>query len=333
VTGDALERRYRRLLAWYPPEHRRRFSDEMVGVLLAAAPDGARRPELAGTIDLVRGGLQARFRSGMRWLGGADWPGSLAVCSVAVPVILAAYFAARWLRVVIVGIQSGYGYANLVSVQMESALIVATLLAPPLLALRWRRIASAVAVTLAGWYVVIIFASVPNYLSTLGITGLSQWPWLAYGEGVSGSIALLLGAAGLAWSPGPRRGIQILGVKSWLLLIMPAFALGLAQTYLWAEPLWLVTVIVIAALVVVAIGLVLTIAGPAARGLVLLLAAPAYPCAVWIIGYSRYYTNHVSGFPVKTLFAPTILFVGLAAVFIWRGSRRSGVSRASGGVT
>jgi hypothetical protein len=34
---SALERRYRRLLAVYPPAHRRVHGEEMVGVLLASA--------------------------------------------------------------------------------------------------------------------------------------------------------------------------------------------------------------------------------------------------------------------------------------------------------
>jgi hypothetical protein len=42
--------------------------------------------------------------------------------------------------------------------------------------------------------------------------------------------------------------------------------------------------------------------------LLLLLAAPAYPGAVWAIGFSRIWTNHVSGFPFKLLFALTVLF-------------------------
>ena len=43
-----LERRYRRLLAWYPARHRRTYGEEMIGVLLASAPDGQQHPRLAG---------------------------------------------------------------------------------------------------------------------------------------------------------------------------------------------------------------------------------------------------------------------------------------------
>ena len=59
MTGEAaLERRYRRLLAWYPAQHRRTYGEEMVGVLLAAAPDGSSRPGSADAANLIRGGLR-----------------------------------------------------------------------------------------------------------------------------------------------------------------------------------------------------------------------------------------------------------------------------------
>ncbi len=312
MTGeDALERRYRRLLAWFPAAHRQTFGEEMVGVLLAAAPDGSRRPDRAGAVDLIRGGLRARFRSGLRWLAATAWPDALAVCSVAVPVILASYFTAQWLHEVIAGVTP-------VQAQLESGLVVLALAAPPLLALRWRRTAVVVALALAGWYLINVFGSLPGSISHMG-----QWPWLAHGEGVSSSLALLLGAAALAWSPGPRRGIEILTPQSWLVLIGPGVAMGLTQPYLWAQPLWLVAVIVSAGLAAAAAGLVLTIPGPAARGLLLLLAVPAYPGAVWAIGISRYWTNHVSGFPFKLLFPPTVLFACLAVAAICRSCRRS----------
>jgi len=316
VTGEgALERRYRRLLSWYPAGHRRTYGEEMVGVLLAAAPDGSRRPGLAGAVDLIRGGLVARFRSGAAWLAGTDWPGALAVCSVAVPVMLAGYFTADWLYYLGTGVL--HGYAGPWYGQAARGLLVLAIVAPPLLALRWRRTAVVMALALAGWYLIIVFGSLPGSISHLG-----QWPWLVHGEGISSLLALLLGVAALAWSPGPRRGIEILTPRSWLVLIGPGVAIGLTKSYLWAQPLWLVTVIVIGALALVAAGLVLTIPGPAARGLLLLLAAPAYPGAVWAIGISRYWANHVSGFPFKLLLPPTVLLAFLSMAAILR-SRRS----------
>jgi hypothetical protein len=63
MTDQAnLERAYRRLLAWYPREFRRESGQEFLGVLMACAPPGQRRPGLAEAADLIRNGLWMRLR-------------------------------------------------------------------------------------------------------------------------------------------------------------------------------------------------------------------------------------------------------------------------------
>jgi hypothetical protein len=57
-----LERRYRRLLAWYPREFRRENGAELIGVLMAGARHGQRRPGPAASADLIRSGLRMRLR-------------------------------------------------------------------------------------------------------------------------------------------------------------------------------------------------------------------------------------------------------------------------------
>lgn len=57
-----LERRYRRLLAWYPKAFRREHEDEMLVVLMAGARDGRRRPGLADSADLIRNAIWMRVR-------------------------------------------------------------------------------------------------------------------------------------------------------------------------------------------------------------------------------------------------------------------------------
>jgi hypothetical protein len=57
-----LEDRYRRLLRWYPADHRRVHEDEMLGVLLSAAAPGQTRPATRDALDLARGGLGVRLR-------------------------------------------------------------------------------------------------------------------------------------------------------------------------------------------------------------------------------------------------------------------------------
>jgi hypothetical protein len=63
VTGAPdLERGYRRWLRWYPKSFRREHEAEMLGVLMAAARSGQRRPEPSECLDLVRGALSLRMR-------------------------------------------------------------------------------------------------------------------------------------------------------------------------------------------------------------------------------------------------------------------------------
>jgi hypothetical protein len=92
--ADRLERGYRRLLACYPPRHRRVHEEQMLAVLMTAAPEGKRRPGLAEAAGLILGGLRVRCRRSRGRVAG--WRGALALISaVAVPGLLAgAAFAA-----------------------------------------------------------------------------------------------------------------------------------------------------------------------------------------------------------------------------------------------
>jgi hypothetical protein len=58
----SLERRYRRLLAWYPRAFRQENGEEILAVLMACAPEGQREPGLAASADLIRSGLWMRLR-------------------------------------------------------------------------------------------------------------------------------------------------------------------------------------------------------------------------------------------------------------------------------
>lgn len=57
-----LERRYRRWLRWYPGSFRREHEDEILGVLMATARDGQRRPDPMECLDLMGNGLRMRLR-------------------------------------------------------------------------------------------------------------------------------------------------------------------------------------------------------------------------------------------------------------------------------
>src|SRR5438552_1031672 len=80
-----MEKRYRRLLALYPKDHRREHAEEMVGVLLAAggaAQVRASKPaawalrfgqHTADSADLVGGALRIRGRIALNRLKRAHW--------------------------------------------------------------------------------------------------------------------------------------------------------------------------------------------------------------------------------------------------------------------
>ena len=94
--SEILVRRYQRLLAWYPPGHRAAHREEMLGVLLAAAPDGQRRPRISEAANLLWGALLIwlRPRPAEQPAAGA-WSDALAAFSVAAPMAFLAYFAAE----------------------------------------------------------------------------------------------------------------------------------------------------------------------------------------------------------------------------------------------
>lgn len=62
TDADALERGYRRWLKWYPKTFRREHEAEILGVLMAGARGGQRRPEALECLDLMSSGLSMHLR-------------------------------------------------------------------------------------------------------------------------------------------------------------------------------------------------------------------------------------------------------------------------------
>ncbi len=87
-----LEGRYRRLLALYPAEHRAEHEEEMLGVLMTAAPAGQRRPRLAESAALIGGAVRIWLRPG-RGSAFQRWKDGLAAVSVLLPLLLTIYWA------------------------------------------------------------------------------------------------------------------------------------------------------------------------------------------------------------------------------------------------
>lgn len=80
-----LEHRFRRLLRWYPADHRAVHEDEMIGVLLADARPGQRRPDRRTVLDLVAGGVRLHAR---RLFGSPAWRDALSAAQVFAPLMM-----------------------------------------------------------------------------------------------------------------------------------------------------------------------------------------------------------------------------------------------------
>lgn len=87
--SGSLERGYLRLLRCYPAGHRDVHGEEMLGVLLAGARPGQRRPGLAESASLISGAVRIRLRG--TWPDSADrWRDTLAQASLVLPLLIAA---------------------------------------------------------------------------------------------------------------------------------------------------------------------------------------------------------------------------------------------------
>jgi hypothetical protein len=268
--SGGLERRYRRLLVWFPAEHRRVHGEEMIGVLLASAGRGQRRPRLADALDLIKGGLQARLRRGRYDGRDTGWRDTLAVASVAVPATLAMTWAVGIVIWAFTARSRIPDPAATVNAGLLIPLIVIPLVAmllivlPPLAALRYRRTAVLGCVVAALFYAMFV-------------------PFL---DRQSYSLAFLLEAVALLAGSGPRRGLRLLARKDRIALCSAALALSVprylpAFPVLQSPPSPRVTVVSVCA---AAAGLALlhTLASPIGRRLIILLAIPAYPSIVWL---------------------------------------------------
>lgn len=88
----ALERRFRQILRLYPAAYRAIYEEEMIGVLMATARPGQKRPHWRDVLDLVRHAIAIRIRC---FRGDDTWKEAAAIVSVVAPVFLCLGMAAR----------------------------------------------------------------------------------------------------------------------------------------------------------------------------------------------------------------------------------------------
>ncbi len=88
TTAGELERGYRRLLRWYPPSYRDRHGEEILGVLMAAAQPGQRRPGPRESLDLLWSALKIRIRMTLRGADSQPWAAALALVGILLPLLM-----------------------------------------------------------------------------------------------------------------------------------------------------------------------------------------------------------------------------------------------------
>jgi hypothetical protein len=105
-TARGLEGGYRRLLRWYPPSYRKRHEDEILGVLMAAAQPGQRRPGARESLDLLWSALKIRIRMTLRGADSQPWADALTLVGVLLPLLMLLLKLAEFLDR---GAQYGFG--------------------------------------------------------------------------------------------------------------------------------------------------------------------------------------------------------------------------------
>jgi hypothetical protein len=218
---STLEDRYRRLLAWYPADHRREHEQEMLGVLLAGARPGQTRPSAADVQDLVRGAVRIHLR---RAVGGSEtssWAAATAIAGFVATLLL----VAEALRFAVNAPQAA---SRLTEAPPEFF--------PHLLAQSF-----GIAPYWAAWLVIAIMAwrgarrpaayaasAVTGAQLILSVYGTATTLWGAVFAGllVTTSLPLaLVATVSLVASPGPRHGAELLGRRVVLGAVVTAAAL------------------------------------------------------------------------------------------------------------
>ncbi|MET8352453.1 MULTISPECIES: hypothetical protein [unclassified Micromonospora] len=217
MSSDDLERRYRRLLAVYPWEHRRAYEDEMLAVLVAGARPGQRRPVAGDVLNLVGAGLRARLRVSARGFTESTWADAAAVTGLLVGLVLLALAGKSLLDQLIrnPGLPPGFGPGG-----------------PDLV--DWLRVAGwagVCAAALAGWRWVAAGLAWAGVIGWGALVAPQAGDNLTYVVDTLPQFALAVVAAAALTVPAPRhRLLALLGVRRLVaLLLAPATAVALLE--------------------------------------------------------------------------------------------------------
>jgi hypothetical protein len=136
MSQEILERRYRRLLACYPPAYRAAYGEEMLAVAMAAAGPGRRWPDPGEAADLILTGLRRRLGSARPAPLNPAWRDAAGIAVVIGPIVMAAF-------AVVPNLGPG-GWQYFASASFSGIIVAALWFAVAVAGmLRWRRLALA----------------------------------------------------------------------------------------------------------------------------------------------------------------------------------------------
>lgn len=215
-----LEICYRRLLRWFPAEHRALHQEEMLGVLMAGAEPGRNRPSRAESADLLLGAARIRLRPGRALCDGPGWRDALAVYSIAAPLLVLISTLIGWLAAEPESTRIGLGGLTMMPAGLYFGGLVVT-------TATWVAIGGQGLVAVLGLLGLRRWAAAAAAISALylGITAILQlYTPLSVGIPISllyipfALVAPISETVALLASPGPRRGRQLMRRREWALL-------------------------------------------------------------------------------------------------------------------
>jgi len=225
-AGSAvLERRYLRLLRCYPPSHRALHREEMLGVLLDTARPGQRTPGLGQAVNLAACGVAIRVRRIPGWLAADAGQDALAVVSLIAPALVVIFLVLER-AAVSACVSAGVGVWELLPVlpSLGESVVVLAWLAVVLLGLTGRqRKAAAIASVSLTLALLVLVTGIMQQGHAFHV-GLFQFAdpggFFQFASIVDVPVVLAsLAACSLVFSPGPRRGLAIVGWRRACLMI------------------------------------------------------------------------------------------------------------------
>jgi hypothetical protein len=266
-TGSKLERRYWRLLALYPRDHRTRHGEEMLGVLMAGAGERT-RPGVGETIDLLWAALRLHTRR-MVTADGIDHRDVLAVVSLLGPVAILAgattglHELAWWVKD---GLVSGLSEMPWLEQFPDAPVWLVWLAVATLVVLRKQRIAAIGAwLGVAGFCWLLFFAPAQHwwYAKDAG--------WVELG---------VVTAVALTWSPGVGRGRELVGRRGIVVMATAVVATVLCGVFGYREN---VAEFLVVALPVVGAVMACAPGSRTGRRAALVLSLPTVSIVLWLL--------------------------------------------------